>query len=173
MPHTVTEDLARQPTVSVNKITPASVRYFLRRSKDSIATTADDHSFRAGAEARNASRPASTGGMSAVRIPLSRGNDSHQNTANPGTDGTLPSGTDLLLELLEFCLSDCPPLGERPPGVAIEAGGGATGEGNDATAGDGGAEQAEDPEVVERNAREAREARLVMVFSHVPGFGVI
>ncbi|CAN0325480.1 unnamed protein product, partial [Hapterophycus canaliculatus] len=35
VPHTVTEDLARQPTVTVKKITPASVREFLRRSQGS------------------------------------------------------------------------------------------------------------------------------------------
>lgn len=84
MPHTVTEDLARQPSVTVDKITPTSVRQFLRRSKADVT------------------RFAVTGRPDAA-----------------GMGREQLSDTDILLEILEYCLSDCPPPGERPPGISI------------------------------------------------------
>ena len=65
----------------------------------------------------------------------------------------------LLLELLEFCLSDCPsPPGERPPDDGTEAAGAGGGGG-----GAGAAEVGDENEVEAnaRNVREAQEARMV------------
>ena len=106
VPHMVTEDLARQPGVTVNKISPASVRQFLRRSKGDIARNAVADFF-----GNNNSGNAATG------VP----HDPRQN--DMGARRERPPDTDLLLELLEFCLSDCPPPGERPPGVSAGRGG--------------------------------------------------
>lgn len=122
MPHTVTEDLARQPSVTVDMITPTSVRKFLRRSKGDVARFAI------------ASRP---------------------NAAGMGRDQL--SDTDVLLEILEYCLSDCPPPGERPPGISFgrvgRSGGGiasaAAGEGRGTT------EDASRPRAVPHQARPA------------------
>lgn len=165
VPHTVTEDLARQPTVTVKKITPASVREFLRRSQGSsnadMGRVVDLFGGAGGAGAGSARQATTTSGG---------GMGGYQQIPRPYGPAP-PPDTGLLLELLEFCLSDCsPPTGDRPPGVVIPAaspGGGieeaaaaavaavaaaATG----ATEGGG-----EEPgEAAARNSREAQEVRL-------------
>lgn len=65
------------------------------------------------------------------------------------------SDTDILLEILEYCLSDCPPPGERPPGISIGQDG-RSGSGDNASAaaeaGRGTAEDASRPRAVPHQA---------------------
>ena len=155
VPHTVTEDLSRQPAVTVKKITPSSVREFLRRTQGSgdIARAAVVGFFAgaggSGGGGGSAGGGGGGGGDGARSSPRNHGG------ANPAP---LPD-IALLLELLEFCLSDCPsPPGERPPDDGTEAAGAGGGGG-----GAGAAEVGDENEVEAnaRNVREAQEARMV------------
>lgn len=100
VPHTVTEDLARQPGVAARKISPASVREFLRRSPGDIARQAAADYF------GHVSAGGARGG----------GGSTHGSAGSASP----PPDIHLLLELLDFCLSDCcPPDGDRPPSVSV------------------------------------------------------
>lgn len=153
MPHTVTEDLARQPTVTVKKITPASVREFLRRSNSvspqgDLGRVVDFFGGGGGGGGNNG------GGRGAASATGGGSGGQQRSGAGPAP----PPDTELLLELLEFCLSDCrPPEGERPSGepagrAGVEAEAGA------AAAAAGGQEEL-DAEAVARS--EAHAARFV------------
>lgn len=123
VPHTISEDLARQPGIAVRNITPGSVREFLRRSPSDITRRALVDFFATAATSTRGSNAAGDGGGS----PGSEGRGRHSQAPD----------IDLLLELLTFCLSDCPALGERPalplpPSEDERTGGRDDDEGNDA-----------------------------------------
>lgn len=169
VPHTVTEDLARQPGVSVQQITPASVRQFLCRSPGNIVRTAvaDLFGHSSGSNSGSSGGP-SVGGSTA---------EGHLDSNSGG--GSVPSpDVDLLLELLEFCLSDCPPpSGTRPvPPVVASGGGSEDGSGGAAAVGEGGTGQGEEDgglniDAVMRHSREADEARQVRCSDERTGRG--
>lgn len=149
VPHTVTEDLARQPGVVPRKITPASVREFLRRSPGDIARHAVAEYFGQGT---GNSGGAGGGG----------GGHGHGGGA-PGARASASPDIDLLLELLDFCLSDCaPPEVARPHEGASSLTGGVSGEaaGGTGDGGSGGSEQ-ESTEATPTNAGEAAVAQQV------------
>ena len=175
MPHTVTEDLARQPTVTVKKITPASVREFLRRSQGGSHADMRGVVEFFGGGGGGGGGASSSSGQAGYSDGGSGGGGGYQRHS-PRSGGTAGSGsgsgsapppdTGLLLELLEFCLSDCdPPAGDRPPEVATAvaaAGAGVAGGGDgQGTAVDGGGGEEGGAEAAAWNSREAQEARLV------------
>lgn len=168
VPHTVTEDLARQPTVTINKITPSSVRQFLHRPRGDITRAAVERFFNAGSSNIAAGSVATHGGGGGGVGAVGGGGGSGVSAGDPGMRPALPPDIDLLLELLEFCLSDCPPPpGDRPPGVYIGAGGVGAPESGDTEEENGGEGEEDDAEVIARNSREAQKARLVREGSHL------
>lgn len=168
VPHTVTEDLARQSGVTVRKITPASVREFLRRSPGSIArsSVAEILGQYAGAGGHNGDSSSST----SARDPMPSRQQQHQQQQQQQQPPAGPD-IDLVLELLDFCLSDCPPPegDSQPPEVAavspdVDAAGGS---GSEDGGGGSGSGSSAGNDLADDAARAEAQARRVSSFSRL------
>lgn len=168
--------------MTVKKITPASVREFLRRSQGGSHADMGRGvvEFFGGGGGGGGGGASSSSGQSGYSGGGSGGNGHQRHSPRSGTAGSAPPpDTELLLELLEFCLSDCSlPAGDRPPevptaaataggggevaGAGARAAGGGQGQGQ-GTAADGGGCDEDGVEAAAWNSREALEARQVSV----------